>query len=197
MRRQKTLIACLMRLIPLMALGACSTTEPTVSQRLDEGTGVTISYARTPFLLVHDMPAYGAYARSFVQLGAIEVNRMGSREYFLWMSTWNTDHVAGAAEHRDGFDSAVLFVDGEPIALDVHGWTHDMIGASQPIYVRPFASSTDAYYRVTINQMALIALADDLWLRTGGKQPRDFQLWDEQAAARADFVEFVQRLGGD
>ena len=51
--------------------------------------------------------------------------------------------------------------------------------------------------QVTINQIALIALADDLRLRTGGKQPRDFQLWDEQAAARADFAEFVHRLGGD
>lgn len=189
-----------LRLIPAitaLVLGACSTTLPTVDERLDETTGITFSYARTPFLLVRDTPAYGAYARSFVQVGALEANRMGTREYFLWMSTWNTDALASADEHRDGFDSAVLFVDGEPMTLDVHGWTPQAIGASTSVYTRPFATSLDAYYRVTINQLAMIAEASDLRLRTSGMQPRDFALWDEQRGAKADFALFVQQLGRD
>ena len=183
--------------LALLSLGACATTDPMVEQRLDEGTGVTISRARTPLLMARDTPAYGAYARSFVQAGALEVNRMGTREYFLWMSTWNTDYAASAGDHRDGFDTVTLFVDGEPVTLDVHGWTPDAIGASRSAYVRPFATSLEAYYRVTINQLDMIARASDIWLRTSGTQPREFQLWDEQRAARADFAEFVSRVQDD
>jgi hypothetical protein len=197
MQRTRTFIQRLAPALVLLALGACAAPDAMVEQRLDEGTGVTISRARTPLLLVRDTPAYGAYARSFVQVGAFEVNRMGTRQYFLWMSTWNTDHVASAGEHRDGFDTVILFVDGEPVTLDVHGWTPEAIGASHPAYVRPFASSLEVYYRVTINQLAMMAQAEDLWLRTAGAQPREFQLWDDQRAARADLAEFVSRVQGD
>lgn len=197
MQRTTTLTARLVLAITMLVTGACSTTQPAVDQQLDEGTGVTVSYARTPLLLVRDTPAYGAYARSFVQIGALEINRMGAREHFLWMSTWNTDYRADAEEHRDGFDTAVLFVDGEPVTLDVHGWTPGAIGASRPAYTRPFATSLEAYYRITTNQLAMIAQANDLRLRTSGAQPRDFQLWDEQRSAKADFAEFVRLLGSE
>ena len=197
MQPARNIIERLTSALVLLALGACATPDATVEQRLDEGTGVTITRAQTPPLLVRDTPAYGAYARSFVQVGALEVNRMGTRQYFLWMGTWNTDRTASAGEHRDGFDTIMLFADGEPVTLDVHGWTPDAIGASHPAYVRPFATSLEAYYRVTINQLAMIAGANDIWLRTSGTQPREFQLWDEQRAARADFGEFVRRVRGD
>jgi hypothetical protein len=173
-------------------LTACASAPPAPIQLLDESTGVTTSRARTPLTMVRDTPMYGAHSRSFVQVGTIEVNHSGSIQYYLWLGTWNTDHVASTAEHRDGFDSIILFVDGEPLLLDAVGWTPAAIGVSAPVYTRPFSRSVDAYYRVNTNQLGLIANSNDLRLLTSSSTPREFELWDTQTKAKDDLSEFLR-----
>lgn len=183
-------VAAILAVAATVLLGACATPGHGLRQQLDETTGVTVTYS-SPMLLVRDTPAYGAYARSFVELGALEINRMGSRRYFLWVNTWNTDRVATMAEHRDGFETVMLVVDGEPLSLDVHSWTPGAIGLSESVHPRLVIATADAFYAVTTNQLALIAGASDLWLRTSGADSREFHLWDRQEAALADLAAFV------
>jgi len=96
--------------------------------------------------------------------------------------------------HREGFDSILLFVDGEPLLLDVSGWTQSAIGVSEPVYAKPVATSVDAYYRVTADQIRLIAQSNELRLRTTGSAPREFDLWDEQKAAKVSLRTFLAEL---
>lgn len=101
--------------------------------------------------------------------------------------------TASLAEHRDGFESIVLYADGEPLSLELSGWTPEAIGASEPVYIKPVASTADAYYRVTADQIRLIASARVIRLRTTGSSPKEFELWDEQNSARNDLTEFLSR----
>ena len=73
------------------------------------------------------------------------------------------------------------------------GWTPKSIGASEPTYVKPVASTADAYYEVTADQIRLIADATDIRVRATGTSPKEFQLWDEQVSARNSLAEFLTR----
>ena len=143
-------------------------------------------------VLYRDTPAYAANARNFISLGPLQVNRSGSYQYFVWLGIWNTNQRADQAAGRDGFDSIVLFVDGEPMLLNVDGWTPDTIGASEPVYLQPVASAIDAYYPVTLDQIRLIAEANSISLQTTGFASRTFELWDKQSQALQAFRDFVQ-----
>lgn len=144
-------------------------------------------------VLYRDDPARAAYARNFVSIGPLLVNRSGYYEYFLWLGIWNTNQSRGIAERRDGFDSIILFVDGEPLPLELAGWTPEAIGASEPVYPQPVASALDAYYRVTEDQIRLLAYSTDVHLRTTGPIPRMYESWDRQDAARTSLRAFLQQ----
>jgi len=95
--------------------------------------------------------------------------------------------------HHDEFESIVIFADGEPLVLELSGWTPDAIGASESAYRTPATSSTDAFYHATIDQIRLIAEADDIRLQTTGSLPKEFGLWGKQKSARNDLTEFLDR----
>jgi hypothetical protein len=170
---------------------ACAATTGNVNEFLDERTGVTVTSSIAPFVLYRDNPSQAAYARNLLHIGPIEVNRSGSYQYFLWVGIWNTMDTADSATQRDSFDSITIFADGEPLPLEIAGWTPDAIGASRHVYLRPVASAAEAYYRVTVDQIRLIAEASDLRIRTSATSPREYQLWDNQQAARKDFEAFL------
>ncbi len=144
-------------------------------------------------VLYRDNSAYAAHARDFVYLGPVEVNNMGSYDYFLWLGVWSTMRDERRADKRDGFETVVLIADGEPIPLEFAGWTLDSIGVTKPVYVKPVAGAADAYYRVTIDQIRLIAVANEIDLRVGGAGAVSYGMWDQQATAFASMRAFLDR----
>ena len=178
-------------LIILLWLAACASSRQLTHEFLDTGTGVTVTSSAIPLVLYRDNPAMAAYARNFVHMGPIEVNRSGTYRYYLWVSAWNTMDTPGPDRIRNGFDAITIFADGEPMLLEFGGATPDAIGASRPVYVKPVASATDAYYPVTADQIRLIAEAREVRLRTSGSPPREYRLWDDQQGAFAGMRAFV------
>jgi hypothetical protein len=116
---------------------------------------------------------------------------MGSYSYYLWLGIWSTISDEARSAQRDGFESVILYADGEPLPLELAGWTHDTIGVSEPVYVKPVASAADAYYRVTVDQIRFIAESGEIQLRVGTAQPKSYSLWDTQGAANASIRAFV------
>ena len=183
----------LLALTATLLLGACTASTSLVVERLDPHTGVTVLSATEPLILYRDNSAYAAYARDFVYLGPIEVNNMGARSYYLWFGIWGTmrDDLR-LSNQRDGFESVVLFVDGEPLSLEFHGWTLDSIGVSESVYVKPVAGAADAYYRVTVDQVRLIANARSVELRTADSRGTRYGPWNEQAQPNASLRAFIR-----
>lgn len=172
-------------------LAACATSPPVVNEVLDPVTGVTVTSNNTPLILYRDNPSRAAYAKNFLHIGPIQVNRSGTYRYYLWIGIWNTMHAEDLAGQRDGFESITVFADGELLALELAGWSVDSIGASQPIYTKPVAAAADAYYEVTHDQIRLIAEAERVTLRTVSSRSRTFELWDAQTSAFEDMRLFV------
>ena len=157
----------LLAAIVLLALvtGGCSTDSALVRDQMDPATSVNISYSHTPMVFYRDVSGRAAYARNFVHIAPLEVNRSGDYRYYLWLGIWNTMADAQSDQSRDGFESIVIFADGEPLPLEIAGWTVAAIGASKPVYLKPVASAADAYYAVTVDQLRLIAEARDVRLK--------------------------------
>ncbi len=180
-------------LLTAFIIAGCAATVPIVREKLDPLTGVTVTFSSTPLIMFRDDSGRAAFARNYVHIGPVQVNRSGNYQYYLWLGAWNTMQSDGPTEYHESLESIVLFVDGEPMSLDLVGWTPDAIGTSEPVYLKPVASSVDAYYRVTTDQIRLIAQSTDLTLRTSGADSREFSPWDNQQLARSELLEFLNQ----
>jgi len=124
-------------------------------------------------------------------MGAIEVNRMGTRQHYVWLGISDVEQMASAEEHPDGYDSIVLIAGDQNVRLDVLGWSRKAIDASEPVYEKLFANSADAYYRITLDQIRLLSDLDQLKLRTTGSSRKEFIPWYEQAGFKEELNEFL------
>lgn len=177
-----------------LLLGGCASTGEFVADQLDPVTAVTSTRTTKPLVLYRDESALAAHARDYIYIGPVEVNRMGGYTYFLWFGIWSTLQDRNVSAERDGFESVVLFVDGEPLGLELTGWTHSSIGASEPIYPKPVATSADAYYAVTLDQIRLIAGARDIRLQTSDIGAASYEPWDSTESASAGLRAFLDAV---
>ena len=181
-------------LLTLVLLAGCASTETQVLERLDPLTGVTITRASTPLVMYRDMSAQSAFGREYVYVGPIQVNNMGERQHYLWLGIWGTSDVANRSETMNDFESIVVYADGEPLSLEVRGWNPGSIGASDSVYVKPVAAALDGYYRVTIDQMRLMAESTDLEIRAGVVQPKRYFPWDSPESTSEAIVTFLRNI---
>ena len=131
-------------------------------------------------------------ARDYVQIGAIEVNRMGALQYYLWLGISEVKFAESADKYPKGFESVVFVVGGEEFQLDVRGWTQEAIGVSEPVYKKLFKNTVDAYYDVTLEQIQLLTDVDGIKFRTIGPAPKEYIPWYKSITAKDDLVEFFR-----
>jgi hypothetical protein len=174
------------------SLSACGSNTALLMSELDPVTGVTVTRAATPLVFYRDTSARAAYARDYVNLGPIQVNRMGQHRYFIWLGVWSTMQGWQATADRDTFEAVTIFADGEPLQLELSGWTVETIGATEEVYLKPVASSIDAYYETTVDQLRLIAEARDVRLLPGTGRSTGYEPWDNQPAAFSSLQAFLR-----
>lgn len=174
-----------------LSLSACAPDAPLVREHMDPVTSVNVTYSQVAMVFYRDVSGRAAFARDFVHLAPLEVNRSGDYRYYLWLGIWNTLDETQTEKSRDGFESIVIFADGEPIPLEVSGWTVSSIGASEPVFLKPVASAADAYYAVSVDQIRLIAEATDVRVQATGSRTRSYEPWDNQKAAKAALLRFL------
>jgi hypothetical protein len=181
-------------LLALLAIAACGSSPTLTTEQLDPLTGVTVTRSTSPLVLYKENSARAAYARDFVYVGPLSVNRMGNYNHYLWLGIWSSLSTQQLPDQRDGFESIVIFADGEPLRLELEGWTLASIGVSQPVYNKPTATAADAYYPVTMDQIRVIAEARDIQLRTGGPRAQTYEPWDNLSQGLSGIREFVRYL---
>jgi len=182
-------IVLLLTTLFAVTITACGTISSSVVEQLDSGTGVTVTRSETPMLFYRDNSRVAAYAREYVNAGPVMVNRMGEYRYFLWLGIWSTHGAQTSAEQRDAFESAILVVDGEPIVLDHVGWSGNAIGVSESVYQKPVATSADAYYLISRDQLRLITEAHDVRVETS--RYGSYEPWDDQQQAKDSLRAFL------
>lgn len=180
--------------LALLLFAGCAGSDVRVYEHLDRDTGATITRASAPFVMYRDMSARSAFGRQYVYVGPVQVNNMGERSHYLWLGIWGTSDTTDRGTTMANFESIVVYADGEPLRLEVKGWTPGSIGASTSAYVPPVASSLGGYYRVTIDQLRLIAESRELEIRSGAAQPQRFLPWDSARETSEALTAFLQTI---
>ncbi len=175
-------------------VSGCTTGSPMVLEKLDSLTSVTVTYSQTPVVMSLEVPFGSDLARDYTQVGAIEVNRMGTLQYFIWLGISDNTYMVSENEQPQGYESIVLVADGEKMPLNLRGWNHESIGTSEPTYKKMYSDSIDAYYQVTLEQIEMLTKAEGLQLQTTDAAPKTFVPWYEEATAKNDLVEFVRTV---
>ena len=180
--------------LSLMILLVGCASSPLTEEFLDPETSVTVSYTHTPIVLFIDRSGRAAFARDYLNIGPIQINQQGRQRHFLWAGIWTTLEANAIDDRADGFELLTIYADGEPILLDVAGWTPTAVGATRSIYTKPVSSAVDAYYEVTIDQIRMIATANNLRIQTSGEPGVSYELWDTSESAKRGFREFLARV---
>jgi hypothetical protein len=143
----------------LLALGACAATQPAVrlEERLDEATGVTLTTLDRPLEFFCPLPEKGLEAASFSDLGLAEVNRMGTRSYYLWFSLlWG--RLGADRMELPKFSTLVVELGSESLSF------HATDRATPPVRVRlyaPAALTTDQVRAIAHSSMPTLRVESE------------------------------------
>lgn len=150
--------------ILLALISACATEAPYAS-RLDS-SGLTVSTLSEAIILARPVRTLAAGARDYAYIGPVEINRMGHRDYFLWIGLASTvdRELAGLVPANPV--ALILIVDEKPMILPLSAWDTRLdvspyVGTA-PVYAKLSAqTSLDQIHRIAAAQsVELLIVAD-------------------------------------
>jgi hypothetical protein len=180
----------------VVCFGGCSASLAPRTH-LDPVTAATITVQAEPIVLAFDDQLRASNARDYLQLAAIEINRMGSRELYLGVLHWSTidrtsaEHDAAARELRH----ARLLADDRPIELSTN-LQERPAGLGVRPYPLPIPGAREFYFPIQKEQLRAIALSRSLTLTplapAAGHTSPIYRDWQDGRAGLLRFLESVR-----
>ncbi len=181
-----------------LLVAACSTTSAThVREQLDERTGVTVTSLPAPLEFYSAQPAAGLQAASFAYLAPLEINRMGQRNIYVWLSVLRgaeEDGDAADAMMHGPFDLRIVAGSDTVVPAFVSAEAREL-GLGQPVYQRPAQWVGEAFYAVTLQDIARMAAAADtmaIELSARRDEPRRYDAWKVDPGRLRAFAERIR-----
>jgi hypothetical protein len=191
------LARAILSICALHVLAGCQASGA-LNQRLDEATGLTFTSEPQPVVYARTESRYSRSARDYVYIGPIEVNRQGTREYYLWVGVGTTLDRGYLAPEPRMPETLYLVAQGEPMELGLHPWDAETLGVG---HVRAYRTEVrlqgEFAARVTLNQLALLADAplESILLDDGDGRTRAYFRW-RPGEGWSDFVAHAQGVAG-
>jgi hypothetical protein len=179
-------------MIAVVCLASCSASLAPRTH-LDPVTAATVTVQAEPIVLAFDDQLRASNARDYLQLAAIEINRMGTRELYLGALQWST--IDRTSAERDAvvreLRRATLFVDDRPVELSTDLQVRPPGLGTRPIPL-PIPSARELYFPIQREQLRAIALSRSLTLTPlapAGHTPRIYRDWQDGRASLLRFLE--------
>jgi hypothetical protein len=175
-----------------VALGAgCATKGPTVSEYLDPHSGVTVRSMSSPFVYARDLDNANGDGRDFASVGAVEINEMGNRTYYLAAVSWSrVDQRSARAPRGEGADRLLLMTGNPPFELTsaMHDPRHLEIGVPpfRPVWGYYLG---ETWFEVTAGELREFAASlprSIKWMQEG--ELRTYAAFENADAALRDFI---------
>jgi hypothetical protein len=176
----------------LVALAACQATG-NIRERLDARTGLTWASERAPVVFARTEARYSRSARDYLYIGPVEINRQGTRDYYLWVgvaSTLDRGYVAPAMSLPD---ELYVEVGGEVMEFPLQSWrTLTPLRADESPYSTAVDVEAELGTRVASSQIARLAaeLPPAVRVAVPDSPTREYQRWDDAPVWPA----FAERL---
>lgn len=170
-------------------VSGCASTDQ-VEPTLDERTGITWFALPKPVAMAHGTPAISTSARKYMYVGPVEMNRMGTRQDYLWLGMGTTLDEAATTGASDP-SVLLLEVDGTPFELPLSDWDT----AVPYVAAAPITRSLKA--RVTLDQIVRIAGAESvralMVMQDGTTEP--YEHWNGMWSTWTEFRNAVDPFG--
>ncbi|MEP7245419.1 MAG: hypothetical protein ABI885_17335 [Gammaproteobacteria bacterium] len=166
------------------ALAACAATPiEGEAERLDEGTGTTVTVMPKPVEFIVDRTR-GPKTDPFAYLAPFETNRMGSHELFLWVSAPQVAGPLGVPQ---------VFCGEQSIPLESLTVSMSSIGLSGAPYKVPAPWSTQWFFKLSGEVLDCFAGARKMKIVTkaGDEEP---DTYTAEAATLSGLNDFVTRV---
>ena len=146
-------------LLATLALPGCAERDLWPVERLDPNTAVNITIMADPWVYGHDVPMLAANARDYLNIGVVETNRAGKRDYWLGVVSWSTID-------RSALAVPVPLVKPGKLRLVWSGQSLDLlpaagglteVGTEKSIFAGPQGVHEDAWYALTAAQLSALA----------------------------------------
>ncbi len=171
--------------VSVVLLAGCTTQSSSVS-RLDS-SGLTVVTLTDAIVFARPVRTLAAGARDYAYIGPIEINRMGDRQYYLWIALASTVDRGLAGLDPAHAVELVLVVDESPMVLPLIEWDttldHPPYNSTTPIYATLAAHTS-------LDQIRRIAGANSVELHfvvAAGNTAR-YQRWQGEWTALSEFV---------
>ncbi len=179
--------------LALLATLLCAAARPP-DEYLDEQTAATLTIVAEPLVFACERRDLGAYARDYVTLAAVAVNRNRRVSYVLLAYFWSTVAPHLRPDALTVPELLVVQADDRHIELRRSAHTARDEGVSVLIHPPPGTTASPLVYPTDLATLRFLAEAHRLKiLSDSAATPTGFALWDdERGALRA----FVQHLDG-
>ena len=160
------------------------------TEYLDEQTGATVTIANKPLVFARERSDRAANMRDYVNLTAASVNRGGKVEYVLIAYLWSTLDPRFADVQKA--DSLLLLADDRRIVLNANGKQPSDLGIAETVQAPPGQDLKPMVFPIDLATLRFIAAARHVVLQVvAGEDAYSYDLWEDQRAALARFVEFL------
>ena len=180
-------------LAPTLILAGCAS-SPTPRTWLDPYTAATITAQAEPIVLARDEQLRAINVRDYVQLGAVEVNRMGQRDLYLVVILWSTIDRSAAEPERlsEAFARLEVQADDRPFALVRAASTPPGIG--QRPFRLPAPEARQMYFPVGREELQAIATSRSLSATPrGSSEESRYTEWRDGRASLQAFLAALPR----
>lgn len=179
--------ACLVGAFGLAIVSICLAGGKTggARERLDEKSGATLVTAHEPIVFARTESQYSRSGRDYLYLGPVEVNRRGTRDYFLWVGVGTTIDRGYLAPVEQMPTTLYLQIRGEPMELKLEAWLEREPGLGRMrLYRTPVKLRAALAARVTLDQLKLIAdeLPESVRVAAGDGNGKLYFRWSDLAA---------------
>lgn len=175
-------------LLLLLTLAGC-TAQPTVTSWLDPVSVATITSQTEPLLLARVKPS-STIKRSFAQLTAIEVNRMGDRRLYLVLIPRISGDLTPKqlASFERSFGKVEIRAGDRSVVLDRYTGNVAELGIGDPALI-PVTGSPHIYYSIERADLRAMAGSNRVELVAMGlPSPRLYEEWGERRPSLEDFL---------
>jgi hypothetical protein len=142
-----------------LTCAACAAPDA-IDERFDSTFGVTWTVGSEIATFARTEAQFSRSARDYLYLGPVAVNRRGTIEYYLWVGAASTLDRGFLAPQATQPSRLFVYVDGEPIELDLALWSDrvpELNGAQA--YAPPVDVRAQLAARVTRDQLQMISAA--------------------------------------
>ena len=147
-----------------LLLGGCATDGSDVREHIDPQTGVTIRTMASPFVYLRDVQESANDVRDYISVGAVEVNKMGTRRHYLAVVPW------GPPDHKRA-ERIALTLGGQSRELTLATGEPRSLGVDEPPFRPAWGYIGEIWYVVTPADLRAFAAAppDSIELREDGR----------------------------